>query len=85
MYSVDDCAIADVGIAERNTRTKVISFDGQFKCPKYIDKSNWMVMGRYENHEDTFSTIQTETNMNITRMDKDWGWSLYLRFLCCKG
>ena len=82
MFYSDDCAIAVVGGAEWGSKTKVISFDGKFKCPKTIDKSNWLGGHTYN---DTFSVTQTETDMTVTRTDTNWSWGMDLKFLCCTG
>ena len=72
--------IAEVGSGTWGIKTKVISFDGKFKCPATIDKSNWLGGHTYG---DIFSIIQNEANMTVTRTDWNWSWGMDLKFVCC--
>ena len=79
-YSAD-CRTANFG-SNWGQNSKTIEFPGKFKCPKNVDKSNWI--GEHSDR-DQFSITQTDTSVTVRRTDGGTNWGMQLKFWCCKG
>ena len=74
-----ECATAEIGRSTENSITTAIA--NGYKCPTSVDKTNWL--GGHD-YPDKFSITQNGDEITIHRTDASSGWSMDLRFICCK-
>ena len=90
--SSSGCIIARLGDFYR-IGSKTITFNNDYKCPKVIDKSNWLtVIGSlgdtfgwpngWENY--VFYVDQQGNKMTVTTFSAT-DYKVDLKFICCKG
>ena len=85
LFSVD-CRTAKIG-SNWYQNSITIQFDEEYKCPKNVDKSNWL---GGSNDRDKFSVTQTSSSLTVRRTDRNGEytnshWGMELKFWCCKG
>jgi len=73
-----ECTTAQVGSSRSNSKS--ITIDDGFKCPITVDKANWL---DGHNYGDKFSVAQNGDRVMITRIDRNGGWAMNLKFRCC--